>query len=310
MKYVSYTIKSKKSLGVVINNNVIDIFLASNEKIPNNMLDFLKDFEANHRWVKNNINEKTDYHFSFDEVEINPPISNPNSFRDAYAFRQHVEAGRKSRGLEMIPEYDEFPVFYFSNHNCMFGPGIIHLQSMHLNKLDFELEIGILISKRGKNIKSKDAYKHIAGLMIMNDWSARGIQFKEMKLNLGPAKGKDFATSIGPYLVTMDEIMDFYVEKKNGFSFNLEMKAYVNNVLVSSDNMKNMTWSFSEIIERASYGVTLFPGDLIGSGTCATGCFLELNQTKKTDVWLKNKDKVKLIIENLGVLENQIQLLD
>ena len=310
MKYVSYTVKGNKSLGVLINNNIIDVFLVSNEKIPNNMLEFLKNFEVNHTWVKNNIDEKTDYQYSLDEVIVNPPISNPTSFRDAYAFRQHVEAGRKSRGLEMIPEYDEFPVFYFSNHNSMFGPGVVHFQSMHLDKLDFELEIGILIGKRGKNIKSKDAHEYIAGLMIMNDWSARAIQFKEMKLNLGPAKGKDFATSIGPYLLTIDDIMDFYVEKKNGFTFNLEMKAYVNDVLVSSDNMKNMTWSFSEIIERASYGATLFPGDLIGSGTCATGCFLELNQTNKTNVWLKDKDKVKLSIERLGVLENQIQLID
>ena len=310
MKYVSYTVKGNKSLGVLINDNIVDVFIASNKKIPKNMSDFLMNFDVNHAWVKNNIDEGMNCHFHIDEVDINPPISNPNSFRDAYAFRQHVQAGRKSRGLEMIPEYDEFPVFYFSNHNCMFGPGTINVQSFHLDKLDFELEIGILISKKGKNIKSKDAHKYIAGLMIMNDWSARGMQFKEMKLNLGPAKGKDFATSIGPYLLTLDDLRRSYIEKENGFTFDLEMKAYVNDVLVSSDNMKNMNWSFSEIIERASYGVNLFPGDLIGSGTCATGCFLELNQTKKTDIWLTNKDKVKLTVENLGSLENQIQLVE
>jgi len=309
MKYISYSFKGNDSLGVIFKDKIFDLSLLSKGTISNNMIDFLTNFESNHSWVKLNIKGDEKEYLNIADVVVNPPISRPHSFRDAYAFRQHVAAGRKSRGLEMIPEYDKFPVFYFSNHNSIIGPGCVEVEAKHLNKLDFELEIGILISKKGKNIKSKDAHNYIAGFMIMNDWSARAMQFEEMKLNLGPAKGKDFATSIGPYLVTPDELdnsCDYYMQNSK---YDLEMKAFINNVQVSSDNMKNMSWSFSEIIERASYGVTLFPGDLIGSGTCATGCMLENNQTKNTDIWLKNGDIVRLSIEKLGTLENKIKLV-
>ena len=312
MRFVSFKYNSYESIGIIKDNNVFDVYELSNKMLPNNMEEYLKDFSNNNSCLskiikskKNNLNNA----LKLDEITLLSPIKNPNSFRDAYAFRKHVEAGRKSRGLNMIPEYDKFPVFYFSNHNSIIGGGDVPVQAKHLEKLDFEFEIGLVISKEGKNIKSKDAYKYVAGLMIMNDWSARGLQFEEMKLNLGPAKGKDFATSIGPSLVTLDELKKFIIESENGFSFDLEMRGYVNGKLISKDNMKNMTWTFSQIIERASYGVTLYPGDLIGSGTCSTGCFLELNIVNNTDVWLKEGDVVRLDIEHLGSLENKIILL-
>ena len=154
----------------------------------------------------------------------------------------------------MIEEYDEFPVFIFSNHNSVVGPGDICLFREQLSKLDFELEVAVIISKIGENIKAKDAYKYVAGFTILNDWSSRQVQMKEMKLNLGPAKGKDFASSIGPYLVTLDEISDKSVGKIEDLRFDLDMKAYLNDKLVSNDNFKNITWSFPEMIERASYG--------------------------------------------------------
>ena len=309
MKFVSFKYQSYESLGIIQDNNVFDIFKLSNNFLPNNMEEYLKDFSENNSYLSKIIANKKNISnnaLKLDEVTLLSPIKKPNSFRDAYAFRKHVEAGRKSRGLNMIPEYDKFPVFYFSNHNSIIGGGDVFIQERHLEKLDFEFEIGLLICKEGRNIKSKDAYKHVAGLMIMNDWSARGLQFEEMKLNLGPAKGKDFATSIGPCLVTLDELKKFIIESENGFSFDLEMRGYVNGKLISKDNMKNMTWTFSQIIERVSYGVTLYPGDLIGSGTCSTGCFLELNIVNNTDVWLKEGDVVRLDIEHLGSLENKI----
>ena len=308
MKFISYLHKDKCSIGVLISkkDKFIDIHDSSNGQLPNNMLSYLQDFDENNVLL-NKILLKGNYNeLDIKSVKLNAPLPNPNSFRDAYAFRQHVEAGRKNRGLDMIPEYDQFPVFYFSNHNSISGPGNVVVQEKHLNKLDFEFELGIIIGRKGKNIKAKDAHKYIAGLVILNDWSARAMQFEEMKLNLGPAKGKDFATSIGPYLVTLDELEKNLVELDSGFTYNLKMKGYLNNNLVTEDNMKNMTWSFSDILERISYGVTIHPGDLIGSGTCATGCLLENNVSLDNPRWLTENDVIVFKVDCLGTLQNTI----
>ncbi len=250
-----------------------------------------------------------------EDVEILAPVPNPTSCRDAYAFRQHVATARRNRKLDMIPEFDQFPVFYFTNHNAIQGPGEIICMPDQLNKLDFELEIAIVICKPGKNIKAEEADEYIGGFMIMNDISARELQMEEMKLNLGPAKGKDFSTVIGPMLVTPDELEEFLIPAKEnhvGNAYNLSMKCRVNGVQVSEGNLGDMDWSFAEIIERCSYGVQLYPGDIIGSGTVGTGCFLELNGTGKLndpeykEQWLQEGDEVELEIENLGILKNTI----
>jgi fumarylacetoacetate (FAA) hydrolase len=247
--------------------------------------------------------------------EILAPVPHPTSCRDGYAFRQHVEAARKNRGVEMIPEFDQYPIFYFTNHQAVEGPGNIYCMPDHFQQLDFELEIAIVIGKKGKNIKASEADAYIAGFTIMNDMSARKLQMEEMLLNLGPAKGKDFSTVIGPWLVTPDELAQKVAPTKaghTGLNYDLAMKCYVNDILVSSGNVKDMDWTFAEIIERCSYGVTLYPGDVIGSGTVGTGCFLELNGTgKRLDPnyqpqWLQNGDRVTMTIDQLGILENQI----
>jgi fumarylacetoacetate (FAA) hydrolase len=297
-------------LGCIIDkSNIINVSKSSNGKLPNNLADYLIDFELNNLSLNKMIKSNSIGFIDLSDVEIETLI-NPKSFRDFYAFRQHVEAGRKSRGLDMIPEYDQFPVFYFSNHNSISGPGQIKLFETQINKLDFELEIGVVISKHGRNIKPKDVYKYIAGFTILNDWSSRYIQMREMKLNLGPAKGKDFATTIGPYLVTLDELEDRMVGDIEDLRYDLNMEAFLNNNLISNDNFKNITWSFSDMIARASYGVDLVSGDLIGSGTCATGCLLEINQTNNTDIWLEDGDVVKLKIDRLGELENKVVCID
>jgi len=172
-----------------------------------------------------------------------------------------------------------------------------------------------VICKHGRNISAADADEYIGGLMIMNDLSARRLQMEEMLLNLGPAKGKDFATTIGPWLVTLDELEEFVVPAKEGHagkSWDLPMRCYVNEKQVSEGNLADMDWTFAEIIERASYGVNLFPGDIIGSGTVGTGCFLELNGTGKLadpnypEQWLHGGDVVELEVEHLGKLANTI----
>lgn len=251
-----------------------------------------------------------------EHAELLAPLPHPNSIRDAYAFRQHVETAGRNRDAEMIPEFDQFPVFYFTNHNAVFGEGDIIVEEDHLNKLDFELEAAVIIGKRGKNISAQKADSYVAGYTIMNDLSARKLQMEEMKLNLGPAKGKDFATVIGPYLVTTDELENHKIETPSGNKYDLKMTAKHNGKVISEGNLKDMNWTFAEIIERASYGVELFPGDVIGSGTVGTGCYLELNGTKAleakkkgeefTPTWLKQGDTIELEIEGLGVLKNKI----
>lgn len=252
---------------------------------------------------------------AIEDVEILAPVPHPTSCRDAYAFRQHVFSSRRNRKLDMIPEFDQFPVFYFTNHNSIQGPGEIVCMPDHFNKLDFELEAAIVICKPGKNIKVSEADEYIGGYMIMNDMSARELQMEEMKLNLGPAKGKDFATVIGPVLVTPDELEEYKIpagENHTGNAYNLGMRCLVNGVRVSEGNLGDMDWTFAEIIERCSYGVQLYPGDVIGSGTVGTGCFLELNGTGKLnnpgyiEQWLQEGDEVEMEIEGLGKLKNTI----
>jgi fumarylacetoacetate (FAA) hydrolase len=249
-------------------------------------------------------------------AKVLAPVPFPTSCRDGYAFRQHVETARRNRGLPMISAFDEFPVFYFTNHNSIAGPGPIGLMPDHFDRLDFELEAAIVVNRYGTNIKAEEADQFIAGLMIMNDLSARTLQLEEMQLNLGPAKGKDFCTVLGPWLVTLDELETFEIPAKPGhygLNWNLGMRCAVNGVQVSAANLGDMDWTFAELIERASYGVMLHPGDVIGSGTCGTGCFLELNGTARLQdpdapsQWLRPGDGVTLEIDGLGSLDNRFE---
>lgn len=241
------------------------------------------------------------------DVTLLAPIPRPPSMRDGYAFRQHVLTARRNRGLEMIPEFDQFPVFYFTNHHGVIGPGDVRVLPLHLERLDYELEVAVVVGRKGRNVKAKDADAHVFGLTIMNDWSARALQMEEMKLSLGPAKGKDFATALGPWLVTLDELADVTRATPNGNVYDLTMTAEINGREYSRGNVAEMNWTFAQILERVSYGVDLHPGDVIGSGTVGTGCLLELNGSKITDnLWLRVGDVVTLKVDRLGALENRV----
>ena len=235
------------------------------------------------------------------EASLLPPVTNPDTFRDFYAFEQHVKAARKLRGLEMHPDWYKLPIFYFSNPTTLYGHGEIVPYPTGTEELDFELEFAIIIANGGQNIKKENADKMIAGYTILNDWSARDLQREEMQLNLGPAKGKDFANSFGPYMVTPDELTDAWDNNK----LHLRMTCHVNGKLISDGNTNDLYHSFPTMIERASMNVDLRPGDYIGSGTVGTGCILEL-RPESTGGWLKKGDVVRLEIEHIGVLENTI----
>jgi fumarylacetoacetate (FAA) hydrolase len=318
MKLVSYKTEDREHLGLNIRGHIYNLN-SCDKIIPDNINQFLLDGEVMLERAQR-VNEAiiTGKLLAKEEVfyEILAPVPHPPSVRDGYAFRQHVESARRNRKLGMIAEFDQFPIFYFTNHNSIKGSGDIECMPDHLNKLDFELEAAIVIGKKGRNIRAEKADEYIAGFMIMNDLSARTLQMEEMILNLGPAKGKDFATVTGPWLVTPDELEQYKVPAKEGHignNYDLKMKCWVNEKQVSSGSMGDMDWTFAEIIERASYGVDLYPGDVIGSGTVGTGCFLELNGSgllkdpNYKPQWLKPGDVVEMEITGLGRLVNTIR---
>lgn len=328
MKLVTYIEKQKELLGIFHQNKIYNLNLNCHILnlllLPETMGEFLKSGEASMKIAKmvdaeiKSGNEKMKA-TSLSEESLIAPVPHPTSCRDGYAFRQHVASARRNRKVEMIPEFDQYPIFYFTNHNAVQGQGDIFCMPDHFQKLDFELEAAIVIGKKGRNIKADQADEYIAGYMIMNDMSARTLQMEEMLLNLGPAKGKDFSTVIGPWLVTPDELEPYKIpakENHTGNRYNLEMKCWVNGIQVSEGSMGDMDWTFAEIVERCAYGVDILPGDVIGSGTVGTGCFLELNGTGLLNdpnypvQWLKEGDVIEMEITGLGRLKNTIRKTD
>ncbi len=320
MKLATYLKEEHEQLALIVNGMMYDMDMLHPD-LPVSMTMFLNYWDDYYplvmtldQQIKSGM-AKSVVGFPIEGEYFLAPVPHPTSCRDGYAFRQHVAAARRNRKVDMIPEFDQYPIFYFTNHNSIQGPGDIYCMPDHFEKLDFELEAAIVINRAGRNIKAADADNYIAGLMIMNDMSARRLQMEEMLLNLGPAKGKDFSTVIGPVLVTLDELEAFEVPCKEGHtgnSWNLEMKCNVNGIQVSKGNLGDMDWTFAEIIERCSYGVNLQAGDVIGSGTVGTGCFLELNGTGKLndpnyqEQWLQPGDVVEMEIDGLGKLTNTI----
>lgn len=231
-----------------------------------------------------------------------PLPADVKSIRDFYAFEQYVKTCRKQRGLEMVPQWYEVPVFYFSNAVCVIGHEATVKAPQGSNALDFELELACVIGKEGSNVEADDgAMEYVAGFTIMNDWSARDIQRVEMAVGLGPSKSKDFATSLGPELVTFDELRDCYREGR----LHLGMTAKVNGLDVSHGNAGAMYWTWPQQIAHASRDTCLKPGDVLGSGTVGTGCILELTP-EAVGGWLKPGDVVELTIERLGILRNRV----
>src|SRR6201985_1513199 len=321
MKLVSYKTEDDEHLGIFVNGHIYNLN-SCHKLIPNNMTEFLwggdelmdRARQVNDDIASGKLEAKEELFF-----ELIAPVPHPTSCRDGYAFRQHVAAARRNRKGPMIPEFDQYPIFYFTNHNAIQGIGEIECMPDHFNKLDFELEVAVALNKKGRNIKAADADSYIAGYMNMNDMSARTLQMEEMLLNLGPAKGKDFSTVIGPWMVTPDELDAFRIPAKEGHvgaNYNLKMTCKVNGIQVSEGNMGDMDWTFAEIIERCAYGVDVYPGDVIGSGTVGTGCFLELNGTGLLNdpdykvQWLQPDDVVEMEIEGMGKLVNTIKKVD
>ena len=225
--------------------------------------------------------------YRLDEVELLPPVLHPPAVRDFYAFEQHVATARASRGLGVPAEWYEQPVFYFSNPAAIYGPEAEVPYPPGTQELDYELEVAAIVGAEGR----------IGGFTVLNDWSARDLQRRELKVGLGPAKGKDFATSLGPIVVTADEFE----------GDEAEMVARVNGEERSRGNLRDLYFTWDEIRRQAARNTHLRAGDVLGSGTVGTGCLLELSSSPDWDGrWLQPGDVVELEVEGIGVLRNRV----
>jgi 2-keto-4-pentenoate hydratase/2-oxohepta-3-ene-1,7-dioic acid hydratase in catechol pathway len=324
LKLCTFEIKThlgrRQRLGAVLPEGIVDLNFAcawwlwrrgqkrpnllADVQLPPNMLEYLETeswFPASeafqyfcdmlkHHGRLEGPNEET-LLYSPDEVRLLAPLPNPASVRDFFAFEAHVKKGFEKRGEPMPAEWYQIPVYYKSGRHNIIGTDEDVRWPSFTEKFDYELELAVVIGRTGTNIPAEKARDYIAGFTVMNDFSARDIQKKEMKVRLGPAKGKDWCTALGPYLVTSNEIGDPY---------NLRMTARINGELWSEGNSSSMYWKFEQMIEFLSKDDTIYPGDVIGSGTVGTGCGLEL------DRWVKRGDVMELEIEKIGVLRNRV----
>jgi 2-keto-4-pentenoate hydratase/2-oxohepta-3-ene-1,7-dioic acid hydratase in catechol pathway len=229
--------------------------------------------------------------FNESEVTLKTPLPNPNMLRDFLAFEVHTKSGFDRRGQPMPEAWYKMPVYYKGNPNTLIGPNEPICWPAYSEKFDYELELACILGKAGKDIPVTEASSYIFGYAIMNDFSARAIQMEEMTCRLGPAKGKDFGTAIGPCIVTADEV-------KN--PRDLKMSAKINGEIWSEGNSGTSHWTFEQMIAHVSMEETIYPSDILGSGTVGRGCGLEL------DRWLQPGDTVELEIESLGLLRNQV----
>lgn len=225
------------------------------------------------------------------EVKLLSPLTRANMLRDFLAFEAHTKRGYERRGQEMPQLWYELPVYYKGNSRSLVGPDVDVQWPFYTEKFDYELEIACVIGKEGRNIPVEKAHEYIAGYCILNDFSARDAQMQEVQLRLGPAKGKDFATGLGPYLVTPDEVGD---------PRNLRMTARINGEVWSDGNSGTSHWTFEQMIAHVSREETIYPGDVFGSGTVGGGCGYEL------DRWVQPGDTIELSIDKLGSLRNRV----
>jgi 2-keto-4-pentenoate hydratase/2-oxohepta-3-ene-1,7-dioic acid hydratase in catechol pathway len=323
MKLVSFRVTTPLGtftrVGVLHGQNIVDVNMAyarwlndqreaqpyrlANAQVPSTMLEFLEGGSSTLAAARRAVDyvvtlghesqgpSGETLFYPTGEVVTSAPLPNPASLRDFIAFENHIAATSKKRGQPIPPEWYKAPAYYKGNHRTIIGPDEDLPWPLDTTKLDYELELACVIGSKGRDISERDAQDYIAGYTIMNDFSARDIQFQEMACRLGPAKGKDFATALGPCLVTPDEIADLGA---------VEMIARVNGEEWSRGRFGTIHWSFPQMIAHVSRGETIYPGDVFGSGTVGGGCGLEM------DRYLKPGDVVELEIQPVGVLRTKV----
>lgn len=235
------------------------------------------------------------------DLVFGPPVLRPPSMRDFYAFEVHVRTMWERRGGTVPEAWYRLPIFYFSNVSELRGPGEAIWCPAASSELDYEVEVAAIVDTPVRNLPAERGEEAIGGYTIFNDWSARDLQRDETTVRLGPAKGKDFASSIGPWLVTPDELAD----ARNGHGYDLPMTASVNGEELSRGSWSDIQFSFGQMVERASADVTLRAGELLGSGTVGGGCLLEVKD-QAFGRWLQPGDEVTLAVERLGALSSPV----
>lgn len=244
---------------------------------------------------------RLDAELSIDEVRVLAPIR-PPSIRDFSVFEAHIEGMVQGEGRAVPPRWYASPFCYFSNPHAITGPGDPIEVPPGTRRFDLELEVAAVIGKAGRNLRVEEAYGHIAGFTIFNDWSARDHGLDEMQLGLGFCKAKDFANTLGPWIVTTDELEPY----RDGDRLDLDMRASVNGRELGDDTLANMAWSWDEMVSYATRGAWVAPGDVLGSGTCQSGCLGELWGRGQEWDPLAPGDLVSLTVQGIGTLTNEI----
>ncbi len=290
----------------------------ADERLPNDMLSFIDNHESFFKIIRDNNLENIAPHYQLSEVQLLAPLPNPRSVRDFLGFEQHMLNAGNAFGHPISDEYYNIPVFYFTNHNAIFGPEDKIKRPEREDKMDLELEIAVVMGKKGSDISVENADDYIFGYTVFNDWTARSLQRQEMMLPLGPAKGKDFANAFGPCIVTKDEFEQYRcsisrekhpehlaMPKTTGDRFDVKMTARINGETICEGNYKTAYWTFTQMIKRASDNVTLLPGEILGSGTVGWGSLIENKFSVHRP--LEPGDIVELEIEGIGILRNSIK---
>ena len=319
MKLVTFKNKNEETrIGWLKGDGIVDM-QATDSRLPNDMLAFIDNHEAYFKIIKDNDLENTPPQYNVADVQLLAPLPNPRSFRDFIGFEQHMLNATKSFGHNVGEIWYQIPIFYFTNHQAIYGLNDEIKKPAQETKLDLELELAAIIGKKGTNIKAENADDHIFGYTVYNDWSARAIQRMEGGgPPLGPHKGKDFANSIGPCIVTKDEMEQYRCTitkdkfpahlrfpQDNLRRFDVKMTAKINDQTITEGNYSTVFWAFPEQIQRASENdVSLYPGDMLGSGTVGWGSLIENNFTVHRP--LEAGDVVELEIEGIGVLRNKV----
>ncbi|MFY7889600.1 MAG: fumarylacetoacetate hydrolase family protein, partial [Spirosomataceae bacterium] len=316
MKLVTFLNTNQESrTGWLQGEGVVDMNLASAE-LPTDMLTFIDNHEANFEIIK--ALGEVQPHYQLSEVQLLAPLPNPRSFRDYVGFEMHMQNASRSFGHKIGPAWYDMPIFYFTNHQAIYGPDDEIKRPTKETKMDIELEMACIIGKKGKDIKTEDATPYIFGYTVFNDWTARAIQKVEMEVPLGPHKGKDFANAIGPCIVTADEMEQYRIPLDEsifqdpirvphvaGSRFDVKMTSRINGETICEGNYKTVYYNFEQMIERASENnVTLFPGDMLGSGTVGWGSLIE--NAFSVHRPLEPGDVVELEIEGIGILRNKV----
>ena len=318
MKLVTFKNKNEETrIGWLKDDSIVDM-QATDSRLPNDMLTFIENHEAYFKIIKDNDLENTPPQYKAADVQLLAPLPNPRSVRDYIGFEQHMLNASKSFGHKVGEAWYEMPIFYFTNHQAVYGPDDEIKRPEKEIKMDLELEIAVIIGKKGHDIKAENAHAYIFGYTVFNDWTARFIQKREMEVPLGPHKGKDFANAFGPCIVTKDEFeqyrcsisRDIHPEHlamplSTGDRFDVKMTAKINDSVICEGNYKTVYWTFPQMIERASENnVVMMPGDILGSGTVGWGSLIENNFTVHRPI--EPGDIVELEIEGIGVLRNKV----